>query len=302
VRAWLAQHARALRFSLSTMLAAPVSSGLNVLVIGIALSLPSGMIVLLQNVQRLASEAGGSPQISVFLSPDTAREDAARIGRQLKQHDAVDKIEFVPREQALEQLKQSTGLNDVIGGLAQNPLPDAYIVYPKNTAVLALEALRDELRKWQGVEHAQMDSDWARKLEALLKFGRAAVLVLAVLLGSALAAVTFNTIRLQILTRRAEIEVSRLIGATDAFIRRPFLYFGMLHGLLGGVAAWLIVMASLIVVNSSLAETARLYGSSFVLQPPLPRDNLALLAFSACLGWLGAWLSVAQHLRNQEQH
>ncbi|MBI5659613.1 MAG: ABC transporter permease [Nitrosomonadales bacterium] len=297
---WLAQHARALLFTLRRLLAAPVSSALNILVIGIALSLPAGMVVLLQNVQGMAERAVDAPQISVFLSMDAGRDDTARIDRQLKQHQAIGKIEFVPREQALEQIKQSTGLADVIGGLTQNPLPDAYVIYPKNTGAQALEALRDELQKWQGIEHVQVDSAWARKLEALLRFGRLATLILGVLLGFALVAVTFNTIRLQILTRRDEIEVSKLIGATDAFIRRPFLYSGMLHGLLGGAAAWLIIVTSLLLVNGNLAELAQLYASSLVLRPLSAGDSLALLGFSACLGWLGAWLSVAQHLRRIE--
>lgn len=297
---WLAQHARALQFTLRRLLAAPASGALNILVIGIALSLPSGMYVLLQNVQGMAAQVAGTPQISVFLSMGAGRDDIARIGRQLKQHEAVGKIEFVPREQALEQLKQSTGLADVIGGLTQNPLPDAYIIYPRKTGPQALEALRDELQKWQGIEHVQLDSAWARKLEALLKFGRLAVLILAALLGIALVAVTFNTIRLQILTRHDEIEVSKLIGATDAFIRRPFLYSGLLHGLLGGVVAWFIILINLYLINGSLADLAQLYAGSSVLRPASAGDSLALLGISACLGWLGAWLSVAQHLRRIE--
>lgn len=302
MKSWLAQHARALLFTLHRLLATPVSSTLNILAIGIALSLPAGMAVLLQNIQNVTEKAVGAPQISAFLSLDVGRDDIARIGRQLKQHEAVGGVEFIPREQALEQLKQSTGLAEVIGGLTHNPLPDAYIIYPGKAGAQALEALRDELKKWQGIEHVQLDSAWARKLEALLKFGRMATLILSTLLGIALVAVTFNTIRLQILTRREEIEVSKLIGGTDAFIRRPFLYAGLLHGLLGGAAAWLIVAASLLLVNGSLAELAQLYASNFALRPLPASGSLALLGLSACLGWLGAWLSVAQHLRRIEPH
>ena len=293
---WLAQHLRVLLFTLRRLLATPVASLLNILVIGIALSLPLGMYVLLMNAQGLVEQATGKPQISVFLSMGASEDDIARIGRQLKQHEAVDHAEFVPRNQALEQLKHSTGLADVVGGLTQNPLPDAYIVYPKKNDVQVLEGLRDELQKWPRIEHVQLDSAWARKLEALLKFGRLAVVMLAVLLSFALVAVTFNTIRLQILTQRDEIEVSKLIGATNSFIRRPFLYFGLLQGLLGGLAAWLIIMAGLFLLNASLSELAQLYASSFILRPPSASDSLALLCFSAYLGWLGAWLSMAQHL------
>jgi cell division transport system permease protein len=296
MKSWLAQHMHVLLFTLRRLLATPGASLLNVLVIGIALSLPTGVYILLQNVQTLTDRVAGTPQISVFLDMNSSKDDIARIGTQLQQHGAINHVEFVPREQALEGLKQTTGLADVIGGLAQNPLPDAYIVYPKKLDAQSLEILRDELQQWPKVEHVQLDSAWAHKLEALLKFGRIAVLILTVLLSFALVAVTFNTIRLQILTRRDEVEVSRLIGATDDFIRRPFLYFGLLQGLLGGMTAWLIITASLFLLNAGLAELMQLYASSFTLNGPSAGDGFSLLLFSAMLGWLGAWLSVTQHL------
>jgi len=162
--------------------------------------------------------------------------------------------------------------------------------------VAALESLRDELKTWQRFEHVQLDSAWVNKLEALLGFGRLAVLILAALLSFALIAITFNTIRLQILTRREEIEVAKLIGATDAFIRRPFLYFGLTQGLLGGAAAWLLISGSLLLLNHNLAALSQLYASDFSLQGLSTGDSLALLGFSAYLGWLGAWFSVSQHL------
>ncbi len=293
---WLTQHIRVFRSTLLRLFTTPLTSLLNIMVIGIALGLPAGVYVLLQNAQSLVDQVAGTPQLSVFLNMNASKDDIARIGKQLQQHKAVDRIEYVSREQALEQLKHSTGLTDVIGGLTQNPLPDAYIVYPKKSDTQALEALRDELQKWPKLDKVQLDSAWARKLEALLKFGRLAVLILAALLSCALVAITFNTIRLQILTQRDEIEVSRLIGATNAFIRRPFLYLGLLQGLLGGVMAWVIIAVSLTLLNSSLAELAQLYSSNFTLHLPSAGDSLTLLLFSAYLGWLGAWLSVAQHL------
>ena len=167
---------------------------------------------------------------------------------------------------------------------------------PKSQDILALETLRDELKKWPKFDHVQLDSAWVRKLEALLKFARLSVLILAVLLSFALVAITFNTIRLQILTQREEIEVSKLIGATNAFIRRPFMYFGLIQGLLGGSTAWLIVTVSLSLLNVSMADLTQLYASNFHLQHLSFGDSITLLGFSAYLGWLGALLSVSQHL------
>jgi cell division transport system permease protein len=298
----LALHLGLLRSVLRRMFASKLGGLLNVLVIGIALSLPAGMYVLLQNAQGLVAQLSGAPQISLFLALDVQERDIAELHRRLEANEAIDGVEFVARDRALEQLKRSSGLADVIGSLERNPLPDAFIVSPGQATPAALDALRGELAKLPGVEQAQLDSAWAYKLEALLGFGRIVVLILASLLSLALVAVTFNTIRLQILTQRDEIEVSRLIGATDGFIRRPFLYFGALQGLFGGLTAWAIVAASLALLNGPLGELSRLYAAHFALQPLSPGDSLSLLLFSLYLGWLGAWLSVARHLSQIGPH
>jgi len=252
----LAQHSSVLK----RMFASPLAGILNILVIGIALSLPAGMYVLLQNAQGLVAKLSGTPQISLFLNMNTRQADIDKLHKQLEQHPAVAGIEFVNRTQALEQLKQNSGLADLIGGLSQNPLPDAFIVHPKPSAAQSLDGLRDELAKMAMVERAQLDSAWAYKLEALLKFGRIIVLILASLLSLALVAITFNTIRLQILTQRDEIEVSKLIGATNAFIRRPFLYFGATQGLLGGITAWIIISISLEALRQHVPFATALFG------------------------------------------
>ena len=292
----LAQNIGVLR----RMFASPLAGILNILVIGIALSLPAGMYVLLQNAQGLVAQLSDTPQISLFMSMDAKADDVDKLRKQLEQHPAIARVEFVARTQALEQLKRSTGLADVIGGLNQNPLPDAFIVYPKPSAAQSLDELRIELTKLPKVELAQLDSAWAYKLEAMLKFGRMVVVILASLLSLALIAITFNTIRLQILTQRDEIEVAKLIGATNGFIRRPFLYFGATQGLLGGIMAWLIISISLLLLNHQLNALSQLYASQFVLHPLSLGDSLTLLLFSMYLGWLGAWLSVARHLSQIE--
>ena len=285
---------------LRRMFASKLAGILNIMVIGIALSLPVGLYVLLQNAQGLVAQLSGTPQISLFMSIDAKVDDTDKLRKQLEQHPAIARVEFVSRAQALEQLKQSTGLADVIGGLNHNPLPDAFIVYPKQGEAQALDELRVELAKLPKVEQAQLDSAWAYKLEALLKFGRMMVLILASLLSLALIAITFNTIRLQILTQRDEIEVAKLIGATNGFIRRPFLCFGALQGLFGGIMAWFIIALSLLLLNHQLNALTQLYASQFILHPLSLGDSLTLLLFSMYLGWVGAWLSVARHLSQIE--
>lgn len=297
-----AQHFAVLRTVLRRMFASKIGGLLNILVIGITLSLPTGMYLFLQNTQVLVEQLSGSPQISLFLSMSAQADDVAELRKILEGHEAITSVEFIPRDQALEQLKQSTGLTNVIGSLERNPLPDAFIVSPRKVDPQALDKLRDELSRLPKVEQAQLDSAWAYKLEALLRFGRMGILILASLLSLALIAVTFNTIRLQILTQREEIEVSRLIGATNSFIRRPFLHFGALQGLLGGLMAWLIIAASLFLLNQPLRELSQLYASQFVLNPLTLGDSLSLLLFSLYLGWLGAWLSVSRHLSQSESN
>jgi len=299
---WFWHHLDALRVTLARLVRAPVVTLLNVGVIGIALALPVGLYVALINLQGVAHTLASDPQLSVFLALDAGRADADKIAARLKQHPGVREARFVPRDQALKELKARTGLADVVDSLPQNPLPDAFVVLPRDMAPPALEQLRDELRGWPKVAHVQLDTAWAQRLQAGLRLARLSVWLLATLFAFALVAVTFNTIRLQVLTRREEIEASKLIGATDPFIRRPFLYFGTLQGLAGGMAAWVIIWAGILLLNSTLSELAQLYAASFELRHLTPEDSVSLLGFSAGLGWFGSWLSVNQHLAGIDPH
>jgi cell division transport system permease protein len=294
---WLLVHIDTLRESLRRLAHQPVASALNVIVIGIALSLPAGFYLGLNNLQTFSRQLSSDPQVSIFMAIDASTTDVAGVEQRLKANPEIGRVEFISREQALARLKRSAGLSDVLANLGRNPLPDAFVVTARTNDPAILEALHDQARKWPKVEHVQLDAEWARRLDAALNVGRVLVTVLGVLLAVALVAVTFNTIRLQILTRRDEIEVSKLIGATNPFIRRPFLYFGALQGLGGGGAALAIVATAVLVLNVQLAELSGLYGTLFKLEWPSAVDTLILLGFSAALGWLGAWLSVSRHLR-----
>ncbi len=293
---WLLVQLYTLRESLGRLLRQPVASALNIIVIGIALSLPAGFYLGLSNLQAFSRQLSSDPQLSIFMAIEAGAEDVAVVEQRLKSNPQVGRVEFIPRDQALARLKRSAGLADVLANLGRNPLPDAFVVTARSNDPATLEALHDQARTWPKVEHVQVDAAWARRLDAALDVGRMLVTLLAILLAIALVAVTFNTIRLQILTRRDEIEISKLIGATNPFIRRPFLYFGALQGLAGGVAAWMIVSLSVWVLNMQLAELSGLYNSVFRLEPPDVRYVSVLLSFSASLGWLGAWLSVSRHL------
>jgi cell division transport system permease protein len=293
---WLLAHFDTLRESLVRLARQPFATGLNVIVIGIALSLPVGFYLGIDNLQAFSRQLSSDPQVSIFMAMDAGQADVSAVERRLRAHPEVGRVDFIAREQALAKLKWSAGLADVLADLERNPLPDAFVVTARSNDPATLEALRDQAARWPKVEHVQLDAEWARRLDAALGVGRLLVTLLAALLALALVAVTFNTIRLQILTRRDEIEVSKLIGATNPFIRRPFLYLGALQGLAGGCAAWAIATLAVVVLNVQLSELATLYGTAFKLQPLDATDSAMLLAFSAALGWLGAWLSVSRHL------
>jgi cell division transport system permease protein len=296
VRRWLRDHARAVRDAASRLGSNPTASVLDVVVIGVALSLPVGVYLVLAHLQSFSRQLSSDPQVSIFLALETDSADIARIAQKLRTDPEVGSYRFIPRAQALADLKRGAGLSDVLDDLEQNPLPDAFVATARDNRPQTLDRLRDEAAGWAKVAHVQVDSEWARKLDAALRVGRTAIAILGVLLAAALVAVTFNTIRLQIMTRREEVEVSKLIGATNPFIRRPFLWFGALQGLAGGLAAWLIVALAVGLLNRDLAGLAALYSASFHLAGLDLRDATSLLAFSALLGWLGAWLSVSRHL------
>jgi cell division transport system permease protein len=279
VRAWLRQHRDAARRGFRRL------NWLTAAVIGIALALPVGGYALLQSLRPVGAEVALESRITLFLAPNARRAD---VEAQLRAEPRIAAIRFVPREEALKEMSRVQGLPEVIRALGRNPLPDAFVVS-------ADPALAEELAKVAGVAHVQADAVWARRLAAATRIARLALWLLAGLLAVGLIAVTFNTIRLQVLTQREEIEVSKLIGATDAFVRRPFYYQGIAQGLAGGLAALGVVTVSLWLLNHEVQELASSYGSNFRLGYLPPPAVAAVLAIAGGLGWAGAHLSVRRY-------
>lgn len=296
MKAWLRQQSRALGATSRKLAAAPFATAFNVLVLGVALGLPATLYVGLVNLQHAARAVSPAPQLTLFLALDATREDVREIDTRLKRHDQVAHLTYVPRDKAFEDLKRGSGTPGIAEGLGRNPLPDAFVIDSRDASPVALQALRDELAAWPRVAFVQLDAEWAQRLDAILRLGRVALALMATLLAFALVAITFNTIRLQILTQREEIEIAALIGATASFIRRPFLYYGAALGLLGGVAACALAWAATSVLNGAVADLSSLYGGRWGLAFLSAADAASLLAFAAALGWLGAWLSVSRHL------
>jgi cell division transport system permease protein len=297
MKVWLAHHQEAARLALRRLTAAPLNSLLSLLAIGVALALPAGGQMLLANALHLAGTTSAVPQISIFMAANAERRAATEIESRLTRYSGVKQVQFLPREDTLARMKANPGLRDVIEALPANPFPDAFVVTATDDSPEAMEKLAVEFRQWPKVEHVQLDSAWVRRLDALLKLGRTAVMLLGALLGAGLIAISFSIIRMQMLTHRAEIEVSQLLGATDGFIQRPFLYYGLLLGLGGGIVAWLLVGGAALWLRTPLSELVRLYDLTLVLQTLDARDSALLLGFAAGLGWLGAMISMRQHLR-----
>lgn len=296
MRVWLAHHLHSLKIALARLSASRVASLLSVLVIGVALSLPASLYVLLANASRAAGDLASQPEISVFLKTEVEAGAAEQLAAQLGKRPDVAEARFVHRDRGLEQMRQA-GLGDVLAGLSDNPLPHAVTLRPASTAPQDIEKMAAELRGHEQVRQVSLDADWSRRLTAILDFGHELVWLLAIALGIALAAITGNTIRLQIYAQREEIEVSRLIGATDRFIRRPFLYFGLLQGLVGGLAAWAMVSLLIRLLDGGVGRLAQAYGSQFTLTGLTPPEIGILLGLACALGLAGAWLSVGQSLR-----
>jgi cell division transport system permease protein len=299
---WLRYNLLAFGDAFNHFRRAPGSFLLNVLVVAIALALPFAGMTLLENVRPVTEQLAVQPEISIFMQGGATRDQANAIApaiRQTLQNAGSDaKIEFIPREKALDALKSKTGLNDALTTLGNNPLPDAYVVKLTGFRIDAeqVDRIASKLKTLPRVDTVQIDSAWVKRLAALMHVLRLVLLFLAVTLGVVVVAVVFNTIRLQVMTQYDEIEVSRLLGATDAFIHRPFYYTGALLGGCAGALALAVVAAGLQPMNQAVAEFARLYGSEFQLSPLPPVATVILLGLSALLGLVGAMLSVRRHL------
>jgi len=279
--------------------AAPLAALLTVAVIGVTLALPGGLYLAVDNVQRLARGLQANGQLSLFLKQEVTDDDAGKLADKIRRLAGVKHANVITRAQALAEFKRHSGFGEALALLDRNPLPAVVVVEPKRLEPQALAQLATELGRDPRVEIVSLDLDWVRRLHAILEFAERAVAILAGLLGAAVLIIVGNTVRLAVLSRREEIEVTKLVGGTDAFIRRPFLYGGLAQGLFGGFAALLFVGVALAVLAGPAQELARLYGGRLQISG-LAGLALGLPLAGAALGWLGSRLAVGRHLRRIE--
>lgn len=291
-------HAQVMISSLGRLYRNPFSSLLTTAVIAIALALPSGLLVILDNLQRLNTSWDGSSSISLFMRQAISDTQIDRLAQELEGWPRISAVQIVHRDQALAEFRELSGFGEALNALEENPLPGVLVVKPATQE--NIETLLDDLGRLPEVELAQIDLQWVRRFGTLMEIGRRGVLVVGALLGLAVLLIVGNTIRLDIQNRRDEIEVSKLIGGTDAFIRRPFLYIGSWYGLLGALLAWLLVSLGFALIDGPARQLAGLYDSRFLLIG-LSWQAIGLLILTGIgLGLAGSWLAVGRHLDDIE--
>jgi cell division transport system permease protein len=302
VSSYGARHVQAAFGSLGRLARNPLATVLTALVIGLALALPLGLKLLVSNARAATGDFATAVDLSVYFKADTPLEKAQQLARNARERAGVASVELIPADAALAEFRKYSGFGTALDALDDNPLPHLIHVRPDADASSPsdLETLRGYFAAWPEVELVQIDSDWVLRFNAMLDLVRRLLVAAAIVLGLGVLAVVGNTIRLEIANRRAEIEVTKLVGGSNGFVRRPFLYAGALYGIVGALLAWGLIIVGVGVLGEPVGRLATLYGSRFALSGPTPEDVGVLVLAGAALGWLGAWLSASRHLRSIE--
>jgi len=280
----------------------PLSTLLTLTVIALALALPASLRLLVSNAQAATGDFGNAIELSVYFKTEVPLAKAQQLATAARSRPDVAEVRLISADQGLADFRTYSGFGEALAALKENPLPHVLHVRPRGSASSpqALAALRAYFTAWPEVDVVQVDAQWVQRFNAILEVLRQLLVIAAALLGVGVLAVVGNTIRLEIAGRRAEIEVIKLVGGSNAYVRRPFLYTGMLYGLLGALLAWGIVALAVLLLSDPVATLAKLYSSRFELRGPTAEEIGVLLGGGAALGWLGAWISAARHLRSIE--
>jgi cell division transport system permease protein len=302
LRAWLEQHGRTVRDTADHLLRTPLATVMTAGTLAIALALPAMLHLVAVNLEQLTGSWQRSAAIALFLDPAVSEERAAALAAELRTWDGVVQVELISRAQGLAEFREYSGLGGALDQLDENPLPVVLALYtaPAQMGQAALETLTARLEALPEGDFARLDAQWIERLQGIIGLLRSAVWLLGAALAAAVLLVIGNTIRLEIENRRSEIQIMDLVGATPAFVRRPFLYSGAWQGLLGGLLAWLLVVLAVSLLQGPVGRLAALYDTDFSLQGLDALTSTVLLAASAALGILGSWLAVGRHLSSVE--
>ena len=294
------QHREVAKSSLQKLAAAPLSTTMTVLLIAIAIALPSGFYVMFKNARLLSHNWEGGTRISLYLASGIEESRGRLLAQELESGLAVAGTGYTSRDEAMAEFQDLTGFGELLGGLNENPLPAVIDVFPVSSDILEVEALRATLQKREEVDQAELDAEWLQRLDAMLELGERLVLALGFGLALAVVLVIVNTIRLTIDSRKEEIIVMKLVGGTDGFVRRPFLYTGFWYGLGGGLLATILLQIVLFWVAPPVARLTSLYASDVELSGLKLGMIVTILGLSAMLGLFGALVAVGRHLREIE--
>jgi cell division transport system permease protein len=299
---WLNHHLRSAIATLGRLMRTPLPTSMTVAVIGISLALPAALFVVTENLRTMAGGWDQAAAISLFLQQDVDDDAAALLAERLRARPELAQVHLISREQALNEFRALGGFDEALSQLQSNPLPAVLALYPHlpYSTPERLEALHDELLTWPEADFARMDTLWLQRFQAILDLAQRAVLLLGALLGVGVLLIVGNTIRLEILNRRIEIEIMELVGATAAFIRRPFLYAGAWYGLLGAITAWILVTIAVLLLQQPVSRLATLYRSEFPLTGLGILPMLIILSGSVLFSLIGSWIAVNRHLRGAE--
>jgi len=299
--AYFSHHIQSLIFSLSKIYRAPATTIMTVAVIGITLSLPGGFYLFLKNIDAMSGDFRSTTQITLYLDLKVDEQKARALQREIDVMAQVQGTEFVSRYDALENFRESSGFGNSIDTLSSNPLPHTIIVEPDSNAdSFAVKNLLNALQAMPEVKIAKLDTEWLDRLYTILEIAKRSVAIITILFAFAVLLIIGNTIRLDIQNRYQEIVVTKLIGATNAFIRRPFLYGGAWYGLLGGLASWIIVEIGYLAISGPLGRLNLLYQADLAFVTFSMQDFIILLSSSTLLGLAGSWIAVARHLNQIE--
>ncbi|WFP50788.1 permease-like cell division protein FtsX [Methylomonas sp. EFPC3] len=298
-QAYLLNHAHGLFSSLGRLTRTPFTSAMTVLVLAIAVSLASSFYIVVANVEQLTGNLESSNQMSLFLHEGITDAAGQKLMEQLQQNASVAEVKYISKKQALEEFKANSGFSDALNALERNPLPSVIQVLPKNALEHSedIEKLMADFKQLPQVEFVQVDMQWVARLQTIMLIASRGVLLVSLLLGFAVTFITGNTIRLELQNRQDEVFISKLVGATHAFIQRPFLYTGFWLGFISGFLGWLIVTVMLLILESPVEKLSTLYNSSFELLFLSFSEFLLLLMISAALAVLGSWAVLHYQLR-----
>jgi cell division transport system permease protein len=302
VKTWLARHAQTLVGSLGRIVQHPLATLMTVAVIAVALALPLFLNVLLQNTRTATVNWNQAFDLSVYLDKKAGAERTQALAKQLRTRADVAAVRVITADQAFKDFRDTSGFGKALDALSDNPLPNTMIVTPTLAASTTegTAALKTSIAALSDVDTVQLDTEWVQRLNAMLEVLRRVVWLIGGLLALGVVLVVGNTIRLDILNRRAEIEVMKLVGATDGFARRPFLYSGVWYGLGGGLGAVLLVAAAVAALADPVGHLAGLYGSSMRLRGLGILTGAGVLGVAVALSWLGSWIAATRHIRAVE--